>query len=62
MTKRTLLLNRLTKSSHLGEFRLIMRQLDFHEFRGDERRVEPENDIFRKIMKNVKYLKNVDLR
>ena len=34
----------------------------FHEFQSDERRVDPKNDIFRKIQKNIKYLKNVHLR
>ena len=34
----------------------------FHEFREDGRQVDLENGIFRKISKNVKFLKNVHLR
>ena len=34
----------------------------FLEFQGNMRRVDPKNEIFRKISKNVKYLKNVHLR
>ena len=34
----------------------------FPEFRSDRCRVNSKNEIFRKIPKNVKYLKNVHLR
>ena len=29
----------------------------FHEFRSDERRVDPKNEIFRKILKNCQIFK-----
>ena len=39
-----------------------MRQLKFHEIRGDGRQVDPENEIFRKIPKKCQIFKEYSFK